>query len=122
EEEEEEDKEKDIKYIRDLFNHYVSKNVIRHQKLTDPMRRSIKSRLKDYSFDDIKKAMDNYASVYHSDTHWFTHRYPLADFMRDKDIRKFLDEADPLTNFMRKSNGKEPKVALNNYDPTKDRF
>src|SRR5690625_832970 len=92
-------KNKNNKYIRDLFDHYLSKNIIQHRKLTNAMRTAINARLKDYSFDDLKKAIDNYAYVLHSDLHWFTHKYPLADFMRDKDVRKFLDEADPLNNF-----------------------
>ncbi len=120
------DKEKDInnKYIRDLFDHYISKSIIRHQKLTDSMKRSIKARLRDYSYEDLAKAIDNYASVYHSNNHWFNHKYPLADFMRDKDVRKFLDEADPLSNFMRRGYGKEPKTKNNGqaFNPQKDRF
>ncbi|RKQ28335.1 replication protein [Oceanobacillus halophilus] len=88
--------------IHDLFLHYLSKNIICHKKLTDPMRRAIQARLKDYSLEDLKKAIDNYATVYDSDDHWFTHKYPLADFMRDKDVRKFLDEADPVNNFRRR--------------------
>lgn len=95
-------KNKNNKYIRDLFDHYVSKNIIKHRKLTDPMKRAMNARLKDYSFEELKKAIDNYATVLHSDMHWFTHKYPLADFMRDKDVRKFLDEADPLNNFKNK--------------------
>lgn len=85
--------------VQELFDHYVSKNIILHKKLTPAMRRAIKARLRDYTYDELKNAIDNYATVYFSDAHWFTHKYPLADFMRDKDIRKFLDEADPLENF-----------------------
>lgn len=126
EEELEEDKNKkennNNKYIRDLFNHYISKNIIRHHKLTDPMKRAINARLKDYSFNDLKKAIDNYAAVYKSDTHWFTHKYPLADFMRDKDVRKFLDEADPLINYKKQSYGKASISKGQAYNPTKDAF
>lgn len=104
EEEQEEYKEKEIYKekdpVRDLFDHYVSKNIIQHKKITNSMRSTIKARLKDYSFDELKRAIDNYALVLISNRHWFTHKYPLADFMRDKDVRKFLDESDPLNNFM----------------------
>ncbi|MFA1820584.1 phage replisome organizer N-terminal domain-containing protein [Virgibacillus oceani] len=120
-EEELDKKEKKNKYIRDLFDHYLSKNIIRHQKLTSPMKTAISARLKDYSFEELKQAIDNYSVVYKSDVHWFTHKYPLADFMRDKDVRKFLNEADPLNNFLIRS--KQPKKAMGqNYDPGKDRF
>lgn len=88
--------------VRDLFNHYVSKKIITHRKMTSAMKTAMNARLKDYTFEELKKAIDNYAAVYFSYVHWFTHKYPLADFMRDKDVLKFLDEADPLVNFATK--------------------
>lgn len=90
---------KENKEIHDLFDHYLSKSIIQHSKITEPMKRAIRGRLKDYTLEDLKKAIDNYAVIYAGDEYWFTHKYPLADLMRDKDIRKFLDEADPLNNF-----------------------
>ncbi len=103
-----EKKEKnDNKHIHDLFDHYCSKNIVNHQKLSEPMKRAINARLKDYSFDELKKAIDNYAIVFASDEYWFTHKYPLADFMRDKDIRKFVEEADPLSNFKKDKNNND---------------
>ncbi len=103
-----EKKEKnDNKHIHDLFDHYCSKNIVNHQKLSEPMKRAINARLKDYSFDELKKAIDNYAIVFSSDEYWFTHKYPLADFMRDKDIRKFVEEADPLSNFKKDKNNND---------------
>lgn len=84
-----------------LFDHYISKNIVQHKKLTDSMKRQMRGRLKDYSEQDLEKAIDNYATVLQSDDYWFTHKYTLADLMRDKDIRKFVDEADPLTNFLK---------------------
>src|SRR5699024_7837593 len=102
------DKERDIKnkYIRDLYDHYLSKNIIQHRKLTDAMKRAANARLRDYPFEVLKKGIDNYAKVLHSDNHWFTHKYPFGDLMREKDITRFLDEADPLNNFMNKSNSR----------------
>jgi len=97
---------KNNKYIRDLYDHYLSKNIIRHRKLTDAMKRVANARLKDYSFEELKKAIDNYAKVLHSDNHWFTHKYPFGDLMREKDITRFLDEADPLNNFLKRSNSR----------------
>ena len=92
-------KESKVKEIKEIYEHYLSKNIIRHQKLTSPMKTAIRARLKDYTVDQIKKAIDNYATILESDKYWFTHKYPLADLMRDKDLRKFLDEADPFNNY-----------------------
>lgn len=119
--EKEEEKEEYKDRARDLFDHFISKNIIRHKKMTSAMIAAINARLRDYSFDDLKKAIDNYAIVYSSKNHWFTHKYPLADFMRDKDVRKFLDEADPINNFMNKTSPKplsKNKIRKEDYDLT----
>jgi|GEM_PF-6744102 len=63
------------------------------------MKRSIKSRLKDFTTDELKQAIDNYATVYQSNSHWFSYKYSLGDLMREKDINKFIDEVEPLRNF-----------------------
>ncbi|ADU31000.1 DUF4373 domain-containing protein [Evansella cellulosilytica] len=100
--------------ITEIFNYYFSKNIIKHSKLTNQMKSAITARLKDYSFEELTKAIDNYAFVLSSANHYFTHRYPLADFMRDKDIRKFVDEADPLNNFLDKKS--IPKGGITNAE------
>jgi len=104
----------DNKYIHDLFDHYCSKNIINHKKITEPMIRAVNARFKDYSFEDLKQAIDNYATVFSNDNFWFTHKYPFADFMRDKDIRKFVTEAEPLNNFAKDKNNNGFKQS---YDP-----
>ncbi len=99
------DKEKENKdipdnRIRDLFNHYLSKSIIQHQKMTSAMKTATKARLKDYSYEQLIQAIDNYAVVYQGDEYWFNTKYGFADLMRDKDVRKFIDDAEPLNNFL----------------------
>ncbi|MCF3941593.1 hypothetical protein [Oceanobacillus alkalisoli] len=101
--EEEKEKEEEEYTVRDLFNHYLSKNIIKHIKITNAIRSAIKARLRDYSVEQLIQAIDNYAIVYSSDDYWFTHKYTLADLMRDKDVRKFIDEAEPLNNFAKRT-------------------
>ncbi|MFJ6415045.1 DUF4373 domain-containing protein [Terribacillus saccharophilus] len=108
---------KENKNIKDLFDHYCSKNIISHKKLSGPMQTAIRARLRDYSFEELKTAIDNYALVFHSSMHWFTHKYPLADFMRDKDVRKFLAESDPINNFSRRK-----QQTHQQYNPASDAF
>lgn len=112
--------EQENKYIHALFEHWVSTGIYRHTKLTDRMKSAIRARLKVYSFEDLKKAIDNYSKVYKSDMHYFNHKYPLADFMREKDLEKFLDEADPLNNY-RNRDYKTKQQAVG-YDPNRDAF
>jgi len=113
-------KEKDI--VRDLFDHFLSQNIIQHKKLTNAMRSAAKARLKDYSFDELKQAITNYATVLKSDNYWFTHKYTFADLMRDKDIRKFVDEADPINNFAKDSYKQKTQRPTFDYNPDVDAF
>src|SRR5699024_6349895 len=79
-----EDKERDSR-IRDIFNHYLSKNIIQHKKITNAMRTAVKARLKDYSYEQLIEAIDNYSIIYHGgNKYWFDTKYGLADLMRDK--------------------------------------
>lgn len=113
-EEGEKEIEKEVKEefnsIQELLQYYLSKNIICHQKITGSMKETIQERLKDYSIEELKQAMDNYATVFHSDEYWFNYKYPLADLMQDKNIRKFLNEADPLQNFKRREPLKEKSI------------
>lgn len=101
------DQKQEKNEVQELFDHYISKNIIIHKKMSPTMRRAIKARLRIYTYEELINAIDNYATVYFSEAHWFTHKYPLADFMRDKDVRKFVDEADLIENF---SNKQGPQV------------
>src|SRR5699024_11299247 len=110
---------KDI-HVRESFDHFLSKYIVQHQKLTNAMLTAIIARLTDYSLDDLKKAIDNYDLVIKSDDYWFTHKYPLIDLMREKDITRFLDESDPLNNFRKK--GQAQQSSNFEYDPNVDSF
>lgn len=97
--EEELDKDNTVNFIRNLFNHYLSKDIVKHHKITSAMKTAANARLRDYSYEQLIQAIDNYATVYKGTQYWFNTRYGFADLMRDKDIRKFINDADPLNNF-----------------------
>ncbi|CAN7220741.1 DUF4373 domain-containing protein [Rossellomorea sp. LjRoot5] len=109
-----EDSEVDLESnkINKIYNHYLSKNVINHKKLTNEIKNEVRARLKDYSVDELIKAIDNYSLVFFSNLHYFDHKYPLGDLMREKSISKFLDESDPINNF--KDKNKEKKGVVPN--------
>lgn len=87
------------KQIEEIFNHYISKNIINHKKLTSDMKNEISKALKNFDYEVIIQAIDNYAEVFHSNKYWFKQKYTLENIMRKKDIKQFCDEADPLYNF-----------------------
>lgn len=85
--------------FRGLFDHYLSKGIVNHNKITSPMKSAANARLKDYGYEQLVQAIDNYAVIYNDTNYWFNTKYGFADLMRDKDIRKFIDDADPFNNF-----------------------
>lgn len=98
---------KDI-YIH-IFEHWNTKNIIKHSILTDKMKVKIKSALKDYPETMILSAINNYAEVIaHPETYFFSYRWTLADFLQ-RGLSKFLNEAKPLENFLHRKKPEEIK-------------
>ena len=73
-----------------VFEHWNSKSIIRHRRLTDKFRRSIKAALKSYTLDEIKTAIDNYERVPSGPEFYWTHKWTLKEFL-DRGLEKFLD-------------------------------
>src|SRR5690606_5241626 len=90
-------------YIYDIFDHWNSKGIIKHRKMNAQMKSHINARLKEYSFEELKKAIDNYATVLNDDKYYWTHKWSLQDFMKPNNVARFVDEAEPLNNFLNKS-------------------
>lgn len=92
-------------YISEIYNYYISKNIIKHIKLTDYFKTKIKSVLKNYSKKDILSAIDNYVYVLSDENSYFTHKWAIDEFLQ-RGLGKFFDKAS-RDNF--KKNGKQPK-------------
>ena len=103
------------KDIYSVFDHWNEKGIIRHRKLTDDIKKTINARLKDgYSLDEILKAIDNYATVLDSDFHFFSHKWVLKDFLKPRNLDRFLDENKPLDIWRKEGALKErPKPPKN---------
>src|SRR5690606_37442417 len=64
-------------YIREIYEYWNSKGIIKHRKMTAQMRSRINARLREYSLDELKKAIDNYATVLNDENYYWTHRWTL---------------------------------------------
>lgn len=93
---------KDI-YIREIYEHWNSKGIIKHRKMTAQMRSHINARLREYSLEELKKAIDNYATVLSDDKYYWTHKWTLHEFMKPNNVARFVDDAAPLDNFLDRS-------------------
>ncbi len=84
--------------IYSIFNHWNSKSIITHRKLTDKMRGHINAKLDNYSVDEIIQAIDNYYQVLRGDEFFFSYRWKLDEFLI-RGFEKFLTENDPFSNY-----------------------
>lgn len=75
-----------------IFEHWNSKKIIVHKKITDKIKRKIRGALNTYSPDEIKKAIDNYSTVLTSDEYYWTYKWTLEDFLQ-RGVEKFLTDA-----------------------------
>lgn len=74
-----------------IFDHWNSKGIIQHRKLTQKTISKINSKLKDYTPEEIMQAIDNYARILDNpDKYYFTYRWQLWEFL-DRGLEKMLD-------------------------------
>ena len=105
---------KDI-YI-DVFDYWIVKGVYKHKELTEDMENAIKKTLKDYTLEQIKEAMDNYAEMYKSDYEYCSYKWTLIEFLtrkqKDTGIRQLklhLNEGVSYKRYLEyKSKAKDP--------------
>jgi hypothetical protein len=64
-------------------------------------QKAVAKAIKAYGLVDAQRAVVNYAQVLGSATHFFTHKWTLPEFFA-RGIHRFVDEAEPLTNFTSK--------------------
>jgi len=96
------DKKNNI-YI-DIFSHWNSQNIVKHKKLTTNMKQTINARLEDFTPEEIKQAISNYAKIYHSPKYFLKYKFRLEDFLSrgaGSYMEKFLTENDPFSSYLR---------------------
>lgn len=87
--------------IYTVFEHWNTKQIIRHRKINQKTKSHINARLSEYSVDELKKAIDNYKDILEGDQYYWTHKWTLEDFMKPNNVIRFLDEAEPKKNFLK---------------------
>ena len=97
-----------MKPVEVIFNHWNSKGIIKHRKITDKLKRAINNALKDYSQDEICTAIDNYAIILADDKYYWTYKWGLGEFI-SRGLDKFLDFEVAANNYMKDKNRTEPQ-------------
>lgn len=80
------------------------------------MKRVIENALQDYSEDDLKRAISNYAEIINGTQYYFKYKWTLIDFLSRKNgnnIERFLDLNAAKDNFSKKEGDRVGAVRTN---------
>lgn len=88
-----------------LLEFWNQKSIIIHKKVTAQAVRAIQTLLKDFNEDEIKKGIENYATILKSPRTYFKHKWTFEEFLQRKNgCRQFIfkSESDYLTDVAKK--------------------
>jgi hypothetical protein len=83
--------------VQDIYEYWNTKDIVKHNALTDAFSKQIKKRLGEYTVAEIKTAIDNYAYAVHNEEFWIKQKggWSLALFMqRENAMPTFLSRCD----------------------------
>jgi len=119
-------KEKKYKKYSDqvfnLLNYWNEKGIVAHKE-TDNMLKEIQKGLKKNSFDEIKKAIDRYVTLYRDSNYYYKHKWTLPKFLNQSNgVPNFLDEGIIWLNYQgdKKSKSNEHGRKLDFYIPEEE--
>jgi len=96
-----------------IFNFWNSTEIIVHQKMTDKIQTKIRATLREYSEEDIIKAIKKYAEVIHGKGFFWTYKWTLPDFLQ-RGLLRFRDT--PIEEFKIKEYPKAKKTKYFYHD------
>lgn len=77
-----------IAEIEEIFDAY-SKSITQVRSRSDSRKSKIRARLKECGKDYVLRAIENYRRALDDPNHYFTHRFPIEDFMTPKNVERF---------------------------------
>lgn len=106
-------------YIKGIFDHFVSKNILNHKKLTKEFEKDIKRALAESTAEEVKGAIDHYATMYHDQLYEYcNYKWGIHEFLtRREGYKRFLDEGSKWQNYLKTKESK-PKNKSPNTKPT----
>ena len=97
---EKQENHKEDSRVVDIFNFWNTKNIIKHQELTEKIREKIQKALKIYTEEQIKTYISRYNDVIKDRYYFFDYKWTLADFLSRKDgISAFTDEGSKWVSY-----------------------
>lgn len=92
-------KEKCSNEVKEIFEYWNSKNIIKHKAMSNEIKKAIEKSLKVRSKDEIVQAIEIYSEILNSDF-YFNHKWSLRDFLNRKNgISTFIEEGSNKSNY-----------------------
>ena len=102
-----------------IFNHWNSKEIVKHRELTKPLKDEIKKKIKELGFGNIILGIDHYAEILQDKKYFFNYAWSLIDFLKRKNgITNFLEEGSQWQSYVKQSSkykNKREEEALENW-------
>jgi ABC-type antimicrobial peptide transport system permease subunit len=105
-----------------VFDHWNSKNIIVHKKLTDEFKKDIDKVLKESTQEEILKTMNHYAEAYHDPSYEYcSYKWGIHEFLTRKEgYKRFLDDGSKWLNYLKHKNKKEGQNGSNTENNKQD--
>ena len=108
-----------------IFDHWNSKGIIKHKKLSDKAKGKINSLLDGgYTEAEIKKSIDVYSEIVEGEQYFFKYKWTFEEFLQ-RGFEKFKDEEVAKSNYLSKGQAQSrdaPKEKLPDDLPPEWRF
>ena len=109
-------KEKCSDEVKEIFEYWNLKNIIKHKAMSDEIKKAIEKSLKVHSKDEIVQAIETYSEILNSDF-YFNHKWSLRDFLNRKNgISTFKEEGSNKSNYEEWKKGLKLKDKVGSKD------
>ena len=100
-----------------IFDHWNSKKIIVHKKLTDEFKKDIDKALKQSSPEEIIKVIDHYAEAFNDPAYEYCkYKWGIHEFLTRKEgYKRFLDDGAKWLNYLRFKNSQRQDKPKSRY-------
>ena len=93
------------KEIEEIYNFWNTCNIINHTKITEDIKRVLKTRLDEYDVEQLKGCISHYKEAYHSEYEYCKYKWNLLTFFKQKNAYlEFMEDGSKWNNYLRWKN------------------
>ncbi len=96
--------------VKDVFEHWNAKTILVHKTLTSEHVSDIAKALKLHTPEELKLAMDHYATMFHDSAYEFcSYKWGIHEFLtREEGYIRFLDDGSKWQNYLSHQQNNQP--------------